>query len=199
MRPVNLARGLAAAALVLPALTVVAPAPAHAATGCYPFTYGVKYKILKSSHAPAVTHAFTLPLAPGGSYSQMTSVRRITTVTAGVSIEAGATVSAGKVLAKAEAYTNVTLQASGSHTRETAYEERITQTNNTRANKTYVVFHGTMRYNGTYVKKTCNYGTYMVVRKYGRWKSWVVHVKGTVRCDLEARNAVARKAKRLYC
>ena len=199
MRPRSLAGGLAVVALLLPALTVLPTAPANAVTGCYPFTYGVKYKILKSSRAPVVTHAFTLPLAPGGSYSQMTSVRRITTVTAGVSIEAGATVSAGKVLAKAEAYTNVTLQASGSHTRETAYEERISQTNNTSANKTYVVFHGTMRYKGTYVKKTCNYGTYMVVKKYGHWKSWVVHVKGTVRCDLAARNAVAARAKRLYC
>lgn len=198
-------RTAAAVALTLLAPgALVAAAPSASASpsegdGCYPTNYGVRYQILSADTAPVVTHAWNKVLAPGGGWSKKTTITKIDYVEASVQYHTEVSAGADTVLAKAEVKAGVTLRAAGAHTRSSSYEEMVSLQNTTRRNREYVVFSGTVKHFGRYKKWWCNNSTYQVETEFGRWKSWTVVSDGTLRCDLEAPNRVAKRAKSLYC
>lgn len=168
-----------------------------AAEGCYPNGYGAKYKITSSRRDPVVTHAKTIYLPPGGTFNKSTTLSQVGSVTAGITVEAGASAKAGVVLAKAETHVKVALQASGTSTKTSSITESWSITNNESKKRKFVFFHGTVKHSGSFVKKTCNYSTYMVEKDFGRWKSWTIDNEGFVRCDLNY-GGIAAQAKR-FC
>lgn len=174
-----------------------AGASASASGGCYPTGYGVKYAITSASRQPVLTHAKKIFLAPDTTYNNSTTLSKVGSVTAGVTVEAGASAKAGVVLAKAETYVKVSLQASGTSTRTSSISETWSATNNSNRKRTFIFFHGTVKHGGTYVKKTCNSSTYMIEKDHGRWKSWTIDNEGFVRCDLNY-GGIAAEAKR-FC
>lgn len=186
-------------ALVAGVLSVTGVAPAGAAVGCHPPSYGVKRNIVSANSAPVVTHAFNKVLAPGSTWKRTETMEKVNYVEASVEAYAEASAGAGVILSKAEVKVGVNLKAAGSHTRRRSYSEEISIQNSTRRNREYVVYDGTMKHFGRYRERTCPYSTYQVRTTYGRWKSFTVRSSGTIRCDLRAPNAVAVRAKRLYC
>lgn len=195
-RPLSLLLGLAGS--VLP-VAVLVPASPAAAEACYPPRHvGATYEITSASSAAVVTHAKVINLPPGGTYSRSTTVSRVGSVTAGATISSETSFEAGVVFAKAEEKIGVELQASGTSTRSSAYTETYKVSNTTPGQKRYVLFFGTYKKSGGFVKKTCDARTATIVSTRGSWKSWTVVESGLARCDL-ATTGVGARAKALYC
>lgn len=194
----KIVRTSAAAALLSASLLAVG-SPAQAADGCYPVNYGVKWKITTLNSAPVITHALTIPLAPGGSWSQSTTLDKTDQITASVESYAEGTVGAETVIAKASATVGTRLKAAGTKTRRTSYTSTFSQKNDTRRNRHYVFYRATMKKYGQYRRRTCSYSTYQTQDKYGSWKSWPQLHNGTMACYKDAVGPIQRKVKRLYC
>lgn len=185
--------------LVATSLLATTTAPAQAAEGCYPHGYGVKWKITRLNGAPVVTHARTIPLAPGGSWSQSTTLERTGQITASVEYYTEGSVEAGKVIAKASAKVGSRLQAAGSKTLRRSYSSTFSQTNGTKRNRHYVFYRATQKRYGQYRRRTCNYSTYMTEDRFGKWRSWAQLHNGTMACYKDPVGSIQRKVKRLYC
>ncbi|MCW2605526.1 MAG: hypothetical protein JWO60_219 [Frankiales bacterium] len=173
---------LLAAALTTPALAVTAtPAQAYVPLCEQGRT---TYSILTSVRSAQVTHVADVQLAPGSVYSQTRSISVSKVVTAGAEVYGEATAEAGAVLAKAQVKAGVKLQASGSHTRTSAYSRTWSLgRNNTSGNQRYALFGGTTQYAGQYQAKTCvNPRTGAYRTRTGTWHSWTVFADGTAKC-----------------
>lgn len=176
---------------------------------CSPHKYRTHYKIVRSYRAPAITHIKTVGISPGGSRKVSKTVNFQTRVSAAVNYSSSTSVSAGKVLAKASAKVNMSLKASGSHTRSGSSTVSDRVVNRTRHNVQYVFYKGVTKANGSFRKYRCqhyympgqNYGYYKITYTPGRWRSYAIPGEGAVRCGAGTKNlgSLAKAALRLGC
>lgn len=188
--------------LLLAMLAVLGqPAPhAAASEGCYPVGYKVKYKILSADSSPVVTHiGDVLELPPGGEYSEEVSLKKETTVTAGITVEAGFKAEAGAIFAKAETYGSVQLRGDHASTEGKTITTRLGIRNTTDRAQRYVPFSGTDKWSGRYRATSCGYYSYSKEYHTGRWRSWTTQTRGFVQCSATGYRGVAALVKQHYC
>lgn len=207
-----------ALALVAAATLVVAPftsSPAHAdgwGKACNPKTYSTRYTIVTATKAPAITHLTTYAIGPGVSRTVTKGVEKQTVISAAVTYNSKVSVEASlpaKILVKAGAEVNLTLQASGSHTAKSNSSVTEAVSNKTTRNVQYVFYKGVTKANGQFQKRTCsyyyfpgkNYGYYRVRVKDGKWRSYAIPGEGAVRCGsgTTGLGTLAKSALRLGC